>query len=140
MFRTTIVALSLLVVSLHAQTPGSAPVAAPDLAPLFSNIWRTTGATPYPNSGSIYIFLRNGTLLETSCVETYRIATWKPDPKKPATIEVAEDARPAFSAALAGFTDRTLHLRQTLAFGDHQVRDLTFTAIDKEFVCPDTPK
>src|SRR5271156_4551016 len=117
-----------------ATTPKS------DLAPLFANIWRITSATPYPASGSIYIFLRNGTLLETSCVETYRIATWKADPKKPGTIEVTEDSRVVFAATISAATSHTLSLRQTMMVGNHEVREVTLTAIDKEFVCPDMPK
>ena len=117
-----------------ATTPKS------DLAPLFANIWRITSATPYPNSGSIYIFLRNGTLLETSCVETYRIAAWKTDPKMPVTLEVTEDGRLAFTARILSVTGRDLRLRQTLAIGNHEVREITLAAIDKEFVCPDMPK
>jgi hypothetical protein len=42
-----------------------------DLTQLFSHIWRITNAPSQSPSGSIYIFLPNGTLLETSCVETY---------------------------------------------------------------------
>ena len=128
--------LSTAVIAAPAQnsTPNS------DLAPLFANIWRNTSATPYPNSGGIYIFLRNGTLLETSCVETYRIATWKPDPKSPGIIEVTEDGRLAFTAAILSLTGHDLRLRQTLAFGNREVHEVTLTAIDKEFVCPDMPK
>jgi hypothetical protein len=110
------------------------------LAPLFNRIWRVTSATPYPNSGSIYIFIANGTLLETSCVETYRIATWEADPKRPGAFTVNEDGRPAFSATISSATGRTLHLRQTLALGNHETRNLDLTAVDKEFVCPDMPK
>jgi hypothetical protein len=43
-----------------------------DLTQLFSHIWRITNVPSQSPSGSIYIFLPNGTLLETSCVETYR--------------------------------------------------------------------
>lgn len=123
-----------VIVSQTQSTPKS------DLAPLFANIWRVTSATPYPSSGRIYIFLSNGTLLETSCVETYRIATWKADPKTPGTLEVTEDGRLAFTAAILSLTSHDLHLRQTLAFGNHEVHEVTLTAIDKEFVCPDMPK
>jgi hypothetical protein len=81
----------LLFVSLAScsRTPGSAdsqkPAAAKSgeksttdagLNALFNRIWRISDAPFGPASGSIYIFLANGTLLETSCVETYRIATW----------------------------------------------------------------
>jgi hypothetical protein len=136
MYRATTIALLLLTSTLLAQNTSS-PSPASDLAPLFANIWRITSATPYPNSGSIYVFLRNGTLLETSCVETFRIATWKADPKKPGTIEVTEDGRPAFTASILSLTSHDLRLRQTLAFGNHEVHEVALTAIDKEFVCSD---
>ncbi len=139
MIRQVVIALLLSTGAIAAPTQ-SATTANPDLTPLFANIWRITSATPYPNSGSIYIFLRNGTLLETSCVETYRIATWKADPKTPGTIEVTEDGRLAFTATITSLNSHDLSLRQTLAFGNHEVHEVTLTAIDKEFVCPDMPK
>ena len=141
MLRHSMLALLLSVTAVagRAQTPAATPPKS-DLAPLFANIWRITSPTPYPNSGSIYIFLRNGTLLETSCVETYRIATWKAAPNKPGTIQVTEDGRLAFTAKVLTLTDRELRLQQTMAIGNHEVRDMKFEAIDKEFVCPDMPK
>ena len=123
--------------TLLAQSPPTQPI----LDPLFDKIWRIDSPTPYPHSSSIYIFLRNGTLLETSCVETYRVATWKrADPKTPGQLIVTEDSRPAFSATIASATAHTLHLHQVLLLGDKTAHDLTLTAIDKEFVCPDMPK
>ena len=110
-----------------------------DLAPLFAHIWRIDSPTPYPNSGSIYIFLPNGTLFEGSCVETYRIATWKADPAKPRTLIVTEDGSPAFTAAISEITSTKLRFEQNLLFAKER-RDFTLTAIDKEFVCPDMPK
>jgi hypothetical protein len=127
--------------TLIAQTPSSPTAPPPNLAPLFAHIWRITSATPYPNSGSIYIFQPSGTLLETSCVETYRIATWKTDPKQPGTLEVTEDGRVAFTAAIASLTDRDLRLHQVLLLGGkRESREVTLAAVDKEFVCPDLPK
>ena len=131
---------SLLLSTALIAAPAQNPTPKSDLTPLFANIWRITSTTPYPNSDSIYVFLRNGTLLETSCVETYRIATWKADPKTPGTLEVTEDGRLAFTASILSLTSLDLRLRQTLALGNHEVREVTLTAIDKEFVCPDMPK
>ncbi len=139
MVRQLVIALLLSTGAIAAPTQ-SPTTTNPDLAPLFASVWRITSATPYPNSGSIYIFLRNGTLLETSCVETYRIATWKSDPKKPGKFEVTEDGRLAFTALILSLTSHDLRLRQTLAFGNHEVHEVTLTANDKEFVCPDMPK
>lgn len=136
MIRRSLIAVFLSTGVVLAQPPKSQA----NLDPLFDKIWRITSATPYPNSGSIYIFLRNGALLETSCVETYRVATWKADSNKPGTIEVTEDGRVAFSATISASASRTLRLLQTMAVGNHEVRNINFTAIDKEFVCPDMPK
>ena len=151
MFQKTGLLLLLVTGSAVAQT-GS-------LAPLFDHAWRIAAANPAPAPGSIYVFLHNGTLLETSCVETYRIATWSIDPAAPRTINVTEDGRPAFAASLISFhpstrtrTKRepgsavtytvgmaTLHLKQTLLPGN-QARDLTLTSINKEFTCPAVPR
>ena len=142
MVRQILISLLLSTSALLGQnvsrTPQQSNLAPP--LPLFASIWRVTSVTPYPHSGSIYVFLQNGTLLETSCVETYRVATWKVDPNSPSTLEVIEDGRVAFTAKILTVTNRDLHLHQTLAIGNHQVREVTLTAIDKEFVCPDMPK
>ncbi len=139
MFRTTLIAAALSTGTILAQSPNS-QYAQPNLDPFFNKIWRIDSPTPYPNSRSIYIFLRNGTLLETSCVETYRIATWKPNPKTPGMLEVTEDGRPAFTATIAAATTQTLRLHQVTLLGDKAVHNLNLTAIEKEFVCPDLPK
>jgi hypothetical protein len=141
MVHTTLITLLLSAGAAAGQSQSPAATTSTlDLAPLFANIWRISNATPYTASGSIYIFLRNGTLLETSCVETYRIATWKADPMKPRTVEVTEDSRVVFAATISASTSHTLNLRQTMMVGNHEVREVTLTAIDKEFVCPDMPK
>jgi hypothetical protein len=120
-------------------TDASTAAAEGNFAPLVGRIWRVSSAPYGPASGSIYIFLPNGTLLETSCVETYRIATWSADPAEPSSLRVIEDQRPAFSATLGEASGNTLHLRQKLLHSS-ETRDLTLTAVDGEFVCPDLRK
>lgn len=110
-----------------------------DLSSLFSRIWRVTNAPSQPAPGSIYIFLANGTLLETSCVETYRIATWTIDKKAPGVLRVVEDGQLAFTATITDLTDTTLRLQQTLVRSNEK-RDITLAAVEQEFVCPDLPK
>ena len=106
------------------------------LAPLFGKIWQaTTPSAP----GSLYIFLPNGTLLMTSCVETYRIATWTADPKHPDVMRVVEDGVPTYTLTINKATDRNLQLKQTLTRGKEK-KELTLQAVEKEFVCPDLPK
>jgi hypothetical protein len=110
-----------------------------DLTQLFSRIWRVTNAPSQPPSGSIYIFLPNGTLLETSCVETYRIATWTIDKASPRVLRVVEDGQLAFTATITELSDTTLQLQQNLVRSNEK-RDLTLAAVEQEFVCPDLPR
>jgi hypothetical protein len=107
-----------------------------DLAFLFSRIWQLTDAPFKPAPNSIYIFLANGTLLETSCVETYRIAVWTVDPKRPSLLRAVEDNQLAFTAAITELTRGTLRLQQTLT-RTNETRNLTLKAVEREFVCPD---
>ncbi len=109
------------------------------LSALFSHIWRITQAPSQPAAGSIYIFLPNGTLLETSCVETYRIARWTADKNTPRDLHVVEDRQPAFTARITELTNSTLRLQQQL-IRSKETRDVTLTAVEDEFVCPDLPK
>lgn len=150
-------ALSLLLVGLiacsqrsDANTPqpspniAISPTATPettsnDLSQLFSHIWRITNAPSQTPSGSIYIFLANGTLLETSCGEPYRIATWTIDKESPRVLRVVEDGELAFTATIAELTSSTLQLQQTLVRSNEK-KNLALTAIEQEFVCPDLPK
>jgi hypothetical protein len=106
------------------------------MTPLFSRIWRVTRAPTPPPSGTIYIFLPSGTLLETSCVETYRIATWTLEKDG---LRVAEDRRLAFTAKIEELTNTSLRLQRRLARGN-ATEELSLTAVEGEFVCPDMPR
>ncbi len=106
------------------------------LTPLFGRIWQaTTPSAP----GSLYIFLPNGTLLMTSCVETYRISTWTEDPKRRGVMQVVEDGVPTYTLTINKVSGRNLQLKQTL-IRSNEKKELTLKAIEKEFVCPDLPK
>ena len=112
--RAAVLALALFAVSACSKSSpdgpgGPAPntvqptVTAPQVADagltsLFSHIWRMSKAPSQPAPGSIYIYLPNGTLLETSCVETYRVATWTVEKKFPRQLKVVEDRQLAFLA------------------------------------------
>jgi hypothetical protein len=109
------------------------------LPELIGRIWRVSDAPYGPASGSIYIFLPNGTLLETSCVETYRVALWSVDKAQPDTLRVVEDRQPAFTATIGEAGANTLHLHRKL-LRSAEVQEITLTAIDGEFVCPDLLK
>ena len=110
-----------------------------DLTQLFSRIWQVTDAPSQPPSGSIYIFLANGTLLQTSCTETYRIATWTIDKESPQMLQVVEDGALAFTAQIEELSDTTLRLQRNLV-RSNETQDITLTATQQEFVCPDLPR
>jgi hypothetical protein len=135
---------------LQAQVP-QAPAGRPSAPPpnasepetgttlLLGRIWRITSAPSQSPAGSIYIFLSNGTLLEASCVETYRVATWAGDKKTPRVLHVVEDKRPAFTAVITELTPTTLKLEQNFS-RSHERREIALTAVQGEYVCPDMPK
>ncbi len=107
--------------------------------PLLNRIWRVSNSPDGPAPGALYIFLSNGTLLETSCVETYRIAVWSVDKGQPDRLRVVEDQQPVFTATIGEASGATLHLHQKM-IRSAKTRDITLTAVDGEFVCPDLRK
>ncbi len=115
------------------------PAAPAELKPLFASVWTVTKAPSPPAHGSVYIFLPNGTLFTTSCVETYRVSTWTEDPRSPGTLRMVEDGQFVSTLHVDQLTSKTLHLTETLTRGKTK-RSLTLSAIEKEFLCPDLPK
>lgn len=123
-----------------AETPSTAQSpAAGDLSVLFSRIWRVTAAPSEPPLGGINIFLPNGTLLQTSCVETYQIAGWTIDKARPQVLQVSEDGQPTFTAEILELNDTTLRLRKQL-IPTNETQEVTLTAAEDQFTCPDLPK
>jgi hypothetical protein len=122
--------------TLHMEVSSTPKTGFPQLV---GRIWRVSDAPYGPASGSIYIFLPNGTLLETSCVETYRIALWSDDKTQPDTLRVVEDQQAVFSATVGETTANALHLHRKL-LRSAEVQDLALTAVDSEFACPDLRK
>lgn len=123
-------------------SPTSAPAETAqdgDLSTLFSHIWRVSDDSSQPQSSSIYIFLPNGTVLETSCTETYRIATWTVDKAAPNVLKVEEDGELAFTATIAELTNTTLHLQENLV-KSNETKDVRLSAVEQAFVCPDLPR
>ncbi len=133
---TPILALALLAQRGHSQSPKTA---SRDLTQLFGRIWKVTRAPSEPAAGSIYIFLANGTLLETSCVETYRIAAWTLYKRTPLILHVVEDGQPAFTAVITELNGNAMQWEQTVG-RDNEKRHITLKAVEREFVCPDLPK
>jgi heat shock protein HslJ len=110
-----------------------------DLTILFSRVWRVTKAPSTPASGSIYVFLPNGTMLQTSCTETYRIARWTVDKAKPSVLRVVEDGELAWTGRIAELTNTTLRLQQELVRSNEK-RNIALSSVDTEHVCPDIRK
>ena len=110
-----------------------------NLASLFSHIWRVTKAPSPPAPGSIFIFLANGTLLENSCNETYRIATWTIDKASPRELSVVEDQQLAFTANITELSNSALTMQKHLV-RSKEIQEVAFTAVEGEYVCPDLPK
>lgn len=108
-----------------------------DLTQLFSRVWRVTKAPSTPAPGSIFVFLPNGTLLQTSCGEPYRIATWRVNKATPDILRVTEDGREAYTARITSLSNTTLQIQRSLTQSKEN-QALTLTAVEQEFVCPDT--
>ncbi len=106
---------------------------------MFDRVWQVTQAPTPPAKGSIYIFLANGTLLQTSCTETYRIATWTIAKNTPDVLRVVEDGRLVYTAKIVKLSATNLQLDRTL-LPSNERQSIALTAITKEFVCPDLPK
>ena len=109
-------------------------VAASAATELSKHIWRVE----QPASGfvgTIYIFVPDGTLLESSCKETYRIAKWSSDPNSPGVIQVVEDGQPAFTATIQDAGPASMRLQRRLRRGETD--ELRLSPVAGEFVCPD---
>jgi hypothetical protein len=122
-----------------STSPTSTSGTSGNLTQLFSRVWRVTKAPSTPAPGSIYIFLPNGTLLQTSCGEPYRIARWTIDKAAPKVIRVNEDGQLAYTATISNLSDTTLQIQRSLVRSKEN-QALTLTAVQQEFVCPDVRK
>lgn len=72
-------------------------------------------------------------------METYRIAVWSVDKAQPDALRVVEDQQQVFTATVGEASGGSLHLHQKM-IRSAETRDITLTAVDGEFVCPDLPK
>jgi hypothetical protein len=80
--------------SCKAAPPPAAPPPPQQLV-LLNKVWRVTAPAGKP-LGSMYLFLPDGTLLMTSCVETYRLAKWSANAD--GTLTITEDAATTYRA------------------------------------------
>jgi hypothetical protein len=85
--------------------------------------------------GAMYIFLSDGSLLMTSCRETYRLATWRPASRGRITIE--EDAAVRYDAIVEEVNPRELHVR--LILKDEELK-YALEPAPVPYVCPDMPR
>ena len=129
--KTSFWAGALLLVAGCTSPPPAAPASTDRL---INKVWRIT-SPPDRAPGSFYIFLSDGTLVMTSCVETYRLATWRADGVS--RLMIAEDPGVQYPAEIRDVRDREAHLR--LILKSEQV-ELTLTQADAPFVCPDMPR
>ena len=110
---------------------GAAPQTAtglPSSDPLVGQVWTATHAGAAP--GTIHIFLADGTLVMTSCAETYRLSRWS----RVSTSRIAWDEDGArIDADLVGPTGDALELRLRLK---GETRTETYTSATVPFTCP----
>lgn len=85
--------------------------------------------------GTLRAFLSDGTLVMTSCVETYRLAPWRW--VSGARIVWDEDGQ-TVNAEIVVVSDDTLVLAVDLADGTTDTH--TFKAAQSPVVCPDLPR
>lgn len=102
--------------------------------PWANTVWQVSAPTNRA-PGSIYVFLADGTLLMTSCVETYRLASWRPIDARTITIE--EDRATRYDGEIASGAEGGLHMRLKLV---SETVELTLARAAVPTVCPDLPR
>ena len=110
--------------------PPPAPAPPPQQLVLLNKVWRVTAPTGKP-LGSMYLFLPDGTLLMTSCVETYRLAKWSTNAD--GTLTITEDAATTYRATYQA-ADRTAKLTFALK---NESMSVDLRVAETPFVCPD---
>jgi hypothetical protein len=127
-------AAAALVVSGCAEPPApAAPAAGAGGRPaqLTNRVW--VGATGSP-PGAMLIFLSDGTLVQDSCWETYRLSEWR---LRSAQRLVWEEDTAEISATIELLTADELTLRLELAGG---ALEQNYVAAAVPYVCPDMPR
>ena len=112
----------------------AAPAPSTTESRLTNKVWLLTapaGRAP----GSLYVFLADGTLMMTSCVETYRLATWQLQGDD--RLLVTEDPTTSYVVRVIDLGERDLRLRLEL-IGENV--DLELRTADAPIVCPDLPR
>jgi hypothetical protein len=114
-----------------SQDSESAAARDPSPTQTFVNkAWRVAQPADAP-LGSLYVFFSNGTLMQTSCVEVYRLSTWRPTGERSLTI--TEDTARIDAEVEPG--ERRMRLR--LKLGGEWQPWKSLELLDKPFLCPD---
>ncbi|AFY75335.1 heat shock protein [Synechococcus sp. PCC 7502] len=100
-----------------------------DLSQLFSRAWQTQGLKKF-----VYVFLPNGTFLETSCNNSYAITTWTIDKTAPQVLKVQIKQKLAFTLTILELTDTNLQLQMKVA-NSNATENIKLTAISEELTC-----
>lgn len=112
-----------------ACSPGQpqATAAAPLIAPFADRIWLATSTDSAPRA--VMIFLSNGALMMTSCVETYRLARWTLEGD---VIRWREDtAMISARYRMKNADELWLHVNEL---------DQQYVPAEVPYVCPDLPR
>jgi len=130
--RVALAGLGLVVLT-GCSTGGTGEHATGVTQPAYvDRVWTSTDPSAAP--GSLRVFVSDGTLLMTSCVEVYRLARWRQIREN--QIEWEEDGRP-IQATIANVNADRLHLRLQLV---SEVREEAYEIAESPTVCPDLPR
>ncbi len=108
--------------------PSSVPLASETAAALTGRAWVSVDSVAAP--GSLVVFL-DGVVVQTSCVETYRVDPWRATGEGQAVIEEGTDEIP-FVYVIDG---DALVLSKSLVGGE--VREEQYRVAEVPVVCPD---
>jgi hypothetical protein len=115
-----------------SHAPPKQPAGASIETRLVGKVWRQT-APKDAASGTLYIFLPGGTLLQTSCVEVYRLSTWRVDGER--TLTITEEPAAPYQAEVESEDDQRVRMRFKL--GAEWQPWKTMEVAKAPFVCPD---
>lgn len=114
------------------QTSGDGGATGAAASALTNRVW--IKSSPDAPLGSMLMFLSDGTLVQDSCWETYRLSKWRADAAD--TLRWQEDTA-GITATVVELTPSDLTLRLDLASAPDTVR---YHAAAVPYVCPDLPR
>jgi hypothetical protein len=123
--------LAALGVAACTDAPAPAPDAGGRPGQLTNRVWVSAANSP---PGGMLIFMSDGTLLQDSCWETYRLSQWRLQPGQ--RIVWQEDTE-EISATIEVLTATELTLRLALRSGP---LEQSYVAAAVPYVCPDMPR